>query len=1141
MEYDKESLTTAEQYQRLKELRHKHADKSIYHELYGLLRQICEKQSEGKVFSNLFSMLGWVCETHNIDKWLTAALQDLRRRAYHAQTEDEATLCHDIRLLADFVERISGAAMPDEIKRIAPADYKIGYRTHAVGSYRVLRVRVKGIDDDSLLVQPDSKGADGELLRVMLTDEETGADWSHLHEIAHEGSTLNLLELAIRENGNGVARWIVYEPDFLMSPSEIAAVFEPNAVLPQNYFIKGLQQRESTYYTLLGIASGQMLDDLVFQTENCRATYAESIKKVFNRYPLDFALLMKDEESATRFHQEARVQFANIKQLVEQQLEVVYGFDLGKALLEPSFVCPAVGLAGRMDYLQTDGHYLIEQKSGKRDEFRRSHKEPHYVQMMLYQLMIEYSMNISQEECHAYLLYSRYTDGLMGERPYLALLRQAMEMRNRIVAQHEQMAEGDAQCFFEHLDIDDFRQRSVSDKLWQGYIYPRIEQTLSSFKKAVPHSSVSKQCDKAFFCRFYTFLAKEQWLSRMGAAESGAHGYADLWNNPALVRIEGGDMYAGLHICRLEDEENCGGIDTVVFSIDERHDLKPTNFRLGDVVQIYAYDTNETEPNVARQFTLRGRLAAIRHNEIEIRLSNAQRNKQIFNEKNTLFAIEHDRVEVNNAMLLNGLYSLLTAKEDLQNRFLLRNPTKKKNEVLLHGDYGAFSELVEKAMAADDVFLVIGPPGSGKTSMALRHMIEEHLHHYNGGKLLIMAYTNRAVDELCAMLERIVATTPELLNDYLRLGNGLCASEELKPRLLQNRIGDEVCNIGDVRKLIEKVRVIVGSTTAMMQRLQFLKELRIETAFVDEASQILEPYILPFFTLENIKKFIMVGDQKQLPAVVMQSHKDSEITDSTLNEIGFHNCANSIFDRMLHRLIDLDRHDLYIQIRTQGRMHPLLYDFVNEHFYNGQLNSVPLYHQRRSLDEMYPNLPKQPTRLAQMLSKQRAIFIDCPPVDDGVNDKVNSAEAKAIIDCIVAFTDLYKANGQQLEAKNIGVIVPYRNQIGMIRNKMAERNLTDYADISIDTVERYQGSQRDIILYSFTARHVSQLSFLASSTYIEADNANRKPYPVDRKLNVALTRAKEQMVLVGNIDLLRKNRIFADLINSLPQFSIKID
>ena len=80
--------------------------------------------------------------------------------------------------------------------------------------------------------------------------------------------------------------------------------------------------------------------------------------------------------------------------------------------------------------------------------------------------------------------------------------------------------------------------------------------------------------------------------------------------------------------------------------------------------------------------------------------------------------------------------------------------------------------------------------------------------------------------------------------------------------------------------------------------------------------------------------------------------------------------------------------------------------------------------------------------------------------------------------------------------------------------------------ISIDTVERYQGSQRDVIIYSFTVSRPYQLDFLTSNCFIEEGRT------IDRKLNVAITRARKQLLITGNATLLRRNPIFSQLIES---------
>ena len=113
--------------------------------------------------------------------------------------------------------------------------------------------------------------------------------------------------------------------------------------------------------------------------------------------------------------------------------------------------------------------------------------------------------------------------------------------------------------------------------------------------------------------------------------------------------------------------------------------------------------------------------------------------------------------------------------------------------------------------------------------------------------------------------------------------------------------------------------------------------------------------------------------------------------------------------------------------------------------------------------------------------------------------------------------------------RTVGVIVPYRNQIAMIRREIALLNLPQLHAVSIDTVERYQGSQRDVIIYSFTVRNPYQLDFLTSNC-IEEDG-----HVIDRKLNVAMTRARCQLLMTGNVSVLSRNPVFAELIRQYKE------
>ena len=91
-------------------------------------------------------------------------------------------------------------------------------------------------------------------------------------------------------------------------------------------------------------------------------------------------------------------------------------------------------------------------------------------------------------------------------------------------------------------------------------------------------------------------------------------------------------------------------------------------------------------------------------------------------------------------------------------------------------------------------------------------------------------------------------------------------------------------------------------------------------------------------------------------------------------------------------------------------------------------------------------------------------------------------------------------------------------------DEIAKLGIPQLLDISIDTVERYQGSQRDVIIYSFTIRRPYQLDFLTANCFVEDGHT------IDRKLNVAMTRARKQLLMTGKADVLQQNSIFKELI-----------
>ena len=190
-----------------------------------------------------------------------------------------------------------------------------------------------------------------------------------------------------------------------------------------------------------------------------------------------------------------------------------------------------------------------------------------------------------------------------------------------------------------------------------------------------------------------------------------------------------------------------------------------------------------------------------------------------------------------------------------------------------------------------------------------------------------------------------------------------------------------------------------------------------------------------------------------------------------------------------------------------------------------KLEPVPCPHQLES--ELSYTLPSEDA-LDDLLKEHRMIFLPsrfCK--EPNVSDKINANEAEIVVDMLRRIHRFY---GDRFDAqKTVGVIVPYRNQIAMVRKGIEKLGIPELEKISIDTVERYQGSQRDVIIYSFTIQNIWQLDFLAGNSFVE-DGAI-----IDRKLNVAITRARKQMIMTGYAEILRNNQIFSQLMDYVKE------
>ena len=291
-----------------------------------------------------------------------------------------------------------------------------------------------------------------------------------------------------------------------------------------------------------------------------------------------------------------------------------------------------------------------------------------------------------------------------------------------------------------------------------------------------------------------------------------------------------------------------------------------------------------------------------------------------------------------------------------------------------------------------------------------------------------------------------------------------------------------------------------------------------DRVIIDEASQIPEPMLVGL--LPHFKRFLLIGDHKQLPAVVVQSQIASKVEDEDLINIGLKNLRDSLFERLYKRCKKNNWNWAFARLSHQGRMHQDIMNFPSQEFYDGYLKILPddLNNEYQTTSIEY-QLDETANSLEKVISRNRMVFLPSQPDLKSPTGKTNLHEATLTSEVIEVFQKIYKQNNLEFTKKSLGVITPYRAQIAQIRQSLQEKNI-ETTSLSIDTVERYQGGARDIIILSLCTNSVSQLTSLISIS----DEG------VDRKLNVALTRARKHLIIIGNTKILKTNSIYASLI-----------
>ena len=424
-------------------------------------------------------------------------------------------------------------------------------------------------------------------------------------------------------------------------------------------------------------------------------------------------------------------------------------------------------------------------------------------------------------------------------------------------------------------------------------------------------------------------------------------------------------------------------------------------------------------------------------------------------------------------------------------------------------------EAVNKVLHAKDVAIVHGPPGTGKTT-TLVEAIYETLHREN--QVLVCAQSNMAVDWISEKLaDRGVPVlrigNPTRVNDkmlsftyerrfeshpdYPQLWSIRKAIRDLHG---QNRKGANRENIRqkinslkdratelEIRinaDLFSEARVIACTLTSSANRV--LMGMKFGTLFIDEAAQALEAAC--WIAIRKADRVVLAGDHQQLPPTIKCIEAMRGGLDKTLMQHIVHNKPEAVS-----------------LLRIQYRMNDEIMRFSSDWFYHGALNSAPEVKYRSILDFDTP------------IVWVNTEDMDCNEEFVGESfGRINKAEATLSIEELKKYIEKIGKERLLDERIDFGLISPYKAQVQYLRQLIKKdaffkpfRQL-----ITINTVDGFQGQERDVILISLVrANEDGQIGFLNDL----------------RRMNVAITRARMKLIILGDASTLTKHPFYKKL------------
>ncbi|MDT3738310.1 MAG: AAA domain-containing protein [Candidatus Kapabacteria bacterium] len=922
-----------------------------------------------------------------------------------------------------------------------------------------------------------------------------GYPFVEMANMIFEGMSFNLLgaeiirtePLTLSVHKQGL---IIFEPDYLIDATDLAESYGFKEGY-KIYFLKRYFSTGVSYALVLGNMVNTLFDEILINPD---IDFEEAKSRAFKQKPLSmFALIAKGIIKPKAISLELELYYHKIQNIVKNTISE--NFKDAVFSVESSFISPVYGIQGRLDLLaeypdDPTRKDIVELKSGNCPNLSYSITSPddkkipigvwlnHLGQVIAYNLLLE-STFLGRKGSSS-ILYVKSDDSPLRDVANFPNVIQQMVLHRNYIILLENAIQNGSYKFFENCG-----------KIVSNGLPPYISDKINAFERTF--NSLS-EIEQMYLKEYSAFILRESYAVKTGGTlNNGNLGYSALWNESPDEKSENLNILTGLILNNeLSDFENLH----LVFDINDADVY--TSFRNGDIAILFSYSEENIYGNISNQL-LKCTIKSINSIQVRVSLRNKLISRELFN-TDFLWRLEPDSMDSIDKLSYSSIYKFLLCKENKRQLLFGQSAPQFGNENHYHDENLNENqrEIVEKAINCKDYFLIQGPPGTGKTNVVLKHIVKAIIAGTNEN-ILITAYTNRAVDEMISSLKSI---TPEL--DYIRIGSKE-ASDDTE-RHLPNIIETYGLNAG--YKKIKDARIVLSTVASILTNQELFDIKKFDTLIVDESSQILEPQLLGI--IAQTGRFILIGDEKQLPPVVIQNETGRKCQNKVLNDIGLLDFSESLFERLIRTSKLNGWTSAFCQLEYQARMHKDIQEFPSRFFYSNTLKTAfENQSQENNLFNGYSDNPFE-----NILASGRMIFIDCP--DE--KGKINKKEADAAIGIVN-----YLSGKLALNQNSIGIIAPFRIQCFELYKRLSE---SQKSLITVDTVERFQGSQREYIILSMATGSRSLLERAVST-----DTSGM----IDRKLNVALTRAKSHFILLGNSGILSFSEHYRSLINHIRE------